>query len=214
MSELSFFSNGKRIEIDTIKNYEWLAVGYDWNNNNVHAFESRDAFIKSIQNTKFGSEMSRIFSIIDEAKKYENEDNSLAIQRQRKFIKRTSDDLKELSKRTRLTIGSEELFERAAIKSHILEGKILNSALLFENYNCSGRFLPIPANVPQPSFDAFNFDNIASSGLYQAILCLWEKSWFKGTAISFCHMNPFWPARFNLQGWWNDKASSCYLSGF
>lgn len=206
MTAMQFLSEGKNVKTEELGQYAWLAFGYAPEKDVAYAFESREAFMKWSMGTEFEAKVSRIFQIMDDALQYEKADNTYAMERQRKLTERITCELRELSERTGLKIGSKELLLKASAKSHVLEGRIFDSAILFEHWQ-TGRWLPIVSSWAYPDFRWFNFNDITSSACVFGNLVLCEDIWFRGQGISLSS-DILTPQCWDFSGFWDDRVSS------
>jgi hypothetical protein len=190
VSKMKFtFPHGKHIQAEEVHGgkFEWVGVGYAPESDVAYVFETRDHFVKWSQGNEFEEKVARLFHGIDQAKRAEKTDNTIAIRRQKALTKRITDELAELSERTGLPIGSEELLLRASHFPHGVEGPIFDSAVLYNSPRVfgPGSWLPISAGWWYPDLSWLGFDNLISSGWYLGNVILCTGSWYTGMGISF-----------------------------
>src|SRR4051812_32086308 len=78
----------------------------------VYVFNSDEDFAEWSKLTIFGDQISRVLASIAQAQKQEGEDLTAVIQRRQAKTARIFDELQELSERTGLAPGTQELFLR------------------------------------------------------------------------------------------------------
>jgi hypothetical protein len=217
VTNMNFVSpEGDRIQLKEIESgkFEWIAVGYSPVPNEAYAFETREHFVSWSKGKKFEAKVAHIFHTIDRAQQVEKADNTIAIERQRELTKRVSDELKKLSERTGLAMGSEELLLRASHQSYGVEGPVFDSALLcnLPKLNATQGILPIVSGWTYPDFRWLGFDKRASSGVVFGDVILCTGYWYQGMGVSM-RSNAFPPfdyetLTFDLGGAWNNAISS------
>jgi hypothetical protein len=190
VAKMKFTSpDGKVIASDDVQRgkFEWVGVGYAPESDVAYVFDTRDRFVKWSKGTKFEAKVAYLFNGLDEAKKAEHSDNTVAMARQKALITRVSSELEELSKRTGLALGSEQLLLRASHRPEGVEGPIFGSAVLYNSPAAfgAGGWLPMVSSWWMPDFRWFGFDNITSSGWVFGDVVLCTGYWYSGMGISF-----------------------------
>lgn len=185
----------------------------------VYVFDSDDNFNKWAMTTKHADKITQINRTIAEVQKHQNEDHTEAIKRAQIVNQRVMDDLKALSAKTGLPLGSPELFLRASVQTPILEPPILRSALLFDDYDFKWDQQVFPANtVPYPVLGWYNFDHKASSMMFLGAGVASDQPWFWGAKFWFVGISiplDSGPIQWDNLGTagWDDRFSSFYISG-
>jgi hypothetical protein len=212
-TEMKWLFNGQPISKEEAQQYAWMAVGYAPEKDVIYVFESDEAFLTWSKGTRFADNVSRMLGFASEARQLEGTDVRNAMERQRKVTSRIRRELRELSKRTGLEVGSNELLLKAMGKDRILEGPIFKSAVLFEHVDLGGRGFPLASGLLYPDFSWINFDNITTSLWVFGEVDLWQSPWFQGPAISF-RSEALPPTNWdsivvgNVGPFWNDTFSS------
>lgn len=205
--DFKFLMNDKAATLEDAKNAPILfANGQE---KVVHLFSSEPDFNVWAKKSNHAEKIAQIDELVIRSKKYETADNTNVIKRQQKVVQRISNDLENFAKETGLPDNSEELFRRAAIDFHPLEGSIFDPTILYEHINLVGRRLPL-AYPPgtYPDFTWLNFNDIASSMMVYGYCKLWEHVWYSGRSVTITGS----PALINLTGLgFNDIASSAIV---
>jgi hypothetical protein len=203
----AYLLKGKKLTKEEAIKYPILAAAEGLPDENViHAFESQDEFVKWIQSTKYANDAQKALQTIEHAKTFKD-DHAHAKQRQQKLVKRVQEDLEELSTRIGQPLFSPALLRRASIDSPVLEGKILNTCVLWELSGGRGAACPT-FGIPYPDLGWFGWSNRAVSVSVNGFIVLCDDPWFGGQSVWLFGF--FW-ALFEL-GAFSFRASSCYGS--
>lgn len=206
--KIRLVTRGIQIAEEQLRRYPVMAVGNGLpEKNTVFAFDSKQAFNNWAKGTRFAERVSRANKLIAEARKYEKADNAAARERQKAVVDRILKDLNELSRRTGLEPNSKELFLKATVERHPLEGSIFDAALLFERQCFFGRCLPIVGAFPDLGW--FGFDDKTSSMLLLFGGLFFEHTWFRGRCI-WINADPILICE-SLWGWDNIISSACSI---
>jgi hypothetical protein len=200
-----YLFRGKKLKKEEAVKYPILAAGDGLPQEDViHAFGSQDEFAKWIQNTEHSSNVQKALQTIEHVKTFK-EDHADARHRQRKLVKRVQEDLDELSTRMGLPLSSPALLTRASIDSPILEGRILNTCILWELSGGRGAALPT-FGIPYPDLGWFGWSDRAVSVSVNGFMVLCDGIWYGGQSVWLFGL--FWPL-FEL-GAFSFRASSVY----
>lgn len=210
MTDIRFVQNGKRVSLEDAQKAPLIVAGTA--DHVVRLFSSQAAFRSWADKSEYAEKIAEIQKLIARAKKYKNADNTAAIKVQQSRTRRITKDLKQLARSSGLSLNSEELFRKAAIDYHPLEGPIFDPAILYEHINLRGRFLPLTSGVGYPDLSWLGFNDIASSVSRIGWCILWEHVWYSGRRLFLAA--PQWGQKVgaNLTTFgFNDIASSAII---
>jgi hypothetical protein len=192
---------GTQLTREELAGYPVVAHGMALPDENaIYAFESDQAFNDWIKGTEHAERVRHVDRLVAEARKDEKRDITVGMQRQKKAeIKRITDQLDDLSRKTGLDVASKELLLKAE------EGGIFGSVLvLFDGVNLQSPWLPLVG--PQQNLGWYGWNDRASSFFVSGIVRLSTGIWFGGDTewlIGF----PYYTGDLR----YNDMHSSAYV---
>jgi hypothetical protein len=181
MADIKYIQDGKRATLEDAQKAPVIVAGTE--DNLVQLFASQAAFRAWADKSEYAEKFAEIQQLITRVKKYKNADNTAAIKLQQSRTRRITKELMELSRSTGLSLNSEELFKKAAVDYHPIEGPIFDPAILYQHINLGGRFLPLTNGVGYPDFTWLGFNDIASSVSRVGWCILWEHAWYSGRQL-------------------------------
>jgi hypothetical protein len=209
--DVKFLLNGKTVTLKDARKASVLVASTE--DNVVQLFPTQSAFLLWAEKSEHADKFAQIEEFVARAKKYQKADNTTAIKRQQTAVKRITKDLKDLAKLTGLEANSEELFVKATVDYHPLEGPIFDPSILYQHINRGGRFLPLAAGIGFPDFTWLGFNDITSSVMGTGYCSLWADVWYFGRRLTLVGpYPPLPPVTLNLTSFgFNDVASSALV---
>ena len=181
MADHKYIREGKRATLEDAQKAPVILAGTQ--DNLVRLFASQAAFRSWAEKSEYAETIAEIQKLIARARKYKNADNSAAIKLQQSRTRKITKELKELARSTGLSPNSKELFQKAAVDYHPLEGPIFDPAILYEHINLGGRALPLISGIGYPDFTWLGFNDIASSVIRYGWCYLWQHTWYFGRQL-------------------------------
>ena len=181
MADIKFMQDGKRVTLEHTQTAAVILAGTQ--DNVVRLFASQAAFRKWADKSEYAEKIAEIQDLIARVRKYKDTDNTAAIKLQQSRTRRITKELKELAQATGLSLNSKELFQKAAVDYHPLEGPIFDPAILYEHINLGGRALPLTSAIGYPDFTWLRFNDIASSVIRYGWCYLWQHTWYLGRQL-------------------------------
>jgi hypothetical protein len=175
----------------------------------VHVFENSTELKNWAADTKMEGQVNTILEKMAEAKKLKGEDHEWAKKKLTEKANRIAEDLKELSKRSGLPIGSEKLFRLATMDAPLIEGAVFDPALLFMDINFTGHFFAMWNGLIVPDFTWFGVNDRISAVHVWGLLVLCEHSWLGGRNLWLGGAD--WRVADLSKYGFNDRASSGIL---
>jgi len=166
----------------------------------IMGFTKNDNFLLWKDKSNHKTVMNNLNKKIIASQKFEKETNTMAILKHKILQEGISYNMKSLANEMKLELSDLKLLNLATSNSPI-EPSILNSVILWEKTNYSGRSLfMLGGAFSYPDFGWFNFKNKANSlFLTLGYLILFDKTWFRGQQRHFVTNVP-WTIP-NLNGW-------------
>ena len=205
--DFKFVLDDKVVTLEHALKAEVIVAGDE--DNVVRLFQTQSAFHSWAEKSEHADKLAQTEKLIARSLKYKNADNTRVIKRQQSTVKRISKELKELADATGLPLNSEELFLKATVDFHPLEGPIFDPAILYEHVNRGGRGLPLISGN-YPNFNWLGFNDMASSVIRSGDCILWANIWYGGRQLFLAPR--LLPASVNLTAFgFNDVASSAII---
>lgn len=157
-----------------------MGTGLPDSANAAYGFKSKAAFETWAAETDHAERVAAGLEVVARRKKLANADHTVARRRQTARVKQIRAELRDLSQRTGLPIGSQELFLKATSEADPVEGAIFDPFILHDTSNFGGGFLPVFGGLPLGDFGWFGFDNRASSVTISGLGLITEHVWYVG----------------------------------
>jgi hypothetical protein len=217
MEDVTLHFQGRRLSREEAAQYPIIVPRADFLNPGIASvFDSETSFLMWAEQTRHASRISEVVGKIAAARKLQRSDSSKLMERKKVRLDRTIEDLKSLTEKTGLDMGSEELFLRATSpgQTYPLEDPIFDPIMLCDGpgFNCAIPFvnlLPLGGGG-WPDLGWVGWNDRASSFRVSGFALLYANPWWTGRAI-FLTGHPVWAG--NLADYdFDDITSSAWVA--